>query len=39
MRRMNASKAKKEASEKKVFVNQKNAHAKPFLNVTSTQIR
>ena len=33
MRRMNASKAKKEASEKKVFLNQKIAHDKPFLEL------
>jgi len=32
---MNASKAKKEASEKKVFLNQKIAHDKPFLNLFS----
>jgi len=32
---MNASKAKKEASEKKVFLNQKIAHDKPFLKVIS----
>lgn len=30
VRRMNASKAKKEASEIKVFLNVKIAHAKPF---------
>jgi hypothetical protein len=31
LRRMNASKAKKEASEKKIFLNQKIAHDIPFL--------
>lgn len=36
---MNASKAKKEASEKKVFLNQKIAHVKPFLKVFSSPIR
>ncbi len=36
---MNASKAKKEASEKKVFLNQKIAHVKPFLKVYSFPIR
>jgi hypothetical protein len=36
---MNASKAKKEASEKKVFLNQKIAHDKPFLKVISSQLR
>jgi hypothetical protein len=35
MRRMNASKAEKEASEKKVFLNQKIAHVNPFLLVSS----
>jgi len=36
---MNASKAKKEASEKKVFLNQKIAHVKPFLKIFSYSIR
>jgi hypothetical protein len=36
MRRMNASKAKKEASEKKVFLSQKIAHDKLFLNICLT---
>jgi hypothetical protein len=31
MRRMNASKAEKEASEKKVLLSRKIAHDKPFL--------
>jgi hypothetical protein len=39
MRRMNASKAKKEASEKKVFLNQKIAHDKPFLKIIFDSIR
>jgi hypothetical protein len=36
MRRMNASKAEKEASEKKVFLDHKVAHDKLFLKIFLT---